>query len=72
MSTFELTREQKEQFERDGCLVIRQFASPEVMRGLLNRTKELLQSFDLDNHPMTAFTTEDKKHVGDDYFLTSG
>lgn len=69
---FELSQEQKEQFERDGCLVLKQFASPEDMRGLLKRTKEMLQELDLKDHPMTAFTTEDKKHVGDDYFLTSG
>ncbi|KAG6811142.1 hypothetical protein H0H92_008797 [Tricholoma furcatifolium] len=39
---------------------------------LLARAKQLLDEFDLDGHPLTKFTTSDKDHVGDDYFLNSG
>jgi len=38
----------------------------------LNRSKELLAEFNVDDHPLTKFTTGDDNHVGDDYFLTSG
>jgi len=31
-----------------------------------------LNDFSLDNHPLTKFTTSDKDHVGDEYFLGSG
>ena len=39
---------------------------------LLRRSKELLDEFSIDDHPLTKFTTSDKDHVGDEYFLTSG
>lgn len=40
----------------------------------MSRAQELLSDFSLDGHPMTQFSTgtNNKKHVGDDYFLTSG
>lgn len=38
----------------------------------MGRSKELLEEFNLDDHPLTKFTTGDKDHVGDEYFLTSG
>lgn len=38
----------------------------------MERSKELLEEFSIDDHPLTKFTTSDKDHVGDDYFLTSG
>ncbi|KAF8335746.1 uncharacterized protein EI90DRAFT_3152782 [Cantharellus anzutake] len=77
MSSYEiLTPGRVEQFKRDGYLVIPKFLSDEQVNGLLKRSKELLQEFDLEDHPMTRFTTgeenDEKKHVGDDYFLTSG
>lgn len=40
--------------------------------GLLTRSKQLLEDLNLDEHPLTKFTTGDKNHVGDDYFLGSG
>jgi len=39
---------------------------------MLDRSKQLLQEFDINDHPKTKFTTSDDNHVGDDYFLTSG
>jgi len=42
----------------------------------MERTQDLLDSFDLKGHPLTKFTTseeeDESKHVGDDYFLNSG
>lgn len=31
-----------------------------------------MDEFSLEDHPLTKFTTSDKNHVGDEYFLTSG
>jgi len=76
-------------------LVIPEFLSQDEVHALLNRSKQLLEDFSLDGHPLvrianliyvlrgisldwqTTFTTEDdgnpdKKHVGDEYFLSSG
>ncbi|KAG8691313.1 hypothetical protein FRC09_011663 [Ceratobasidium sp. 395] len=46
---------------------------------MLTRAKELIHEFPLEGHPMTRFTTgegddptQSKKHVGDEYFLSSG
>jgi len=70
-----LTVAQREQFHRDGYLVIRGFVAPEDVRTLLGRSKELLQEFSLEDHPLTKFTTGDddgEGHIGDAYFLESG
>lgn len=76
-----LTSEQVEFFNKNGFLVIPSYLSPEEVTGLLATTNELLENFDLASHPMTRFTTgndgdaegdEKAKHVGDDYFLSSG
>jgi len=45
---------------------------PEETNSLITRSKELLDKFDIEDHPLTKFTTGDDNHVGDDYFLTSG
>lgn len=31
-----------------------------------------MDEFNIDDHPLTKFTTNDENHVGDDYFLNSG
>ncbi|KAK7899878.1 hypothetical protein LTR67_003624 [Exophiala xenobiotica] len=75
-----LTPKQIASFQRDGYLIIPSYLSTETCQTLLSKTHELLTEFPLAEHPMTRFTTgtdEDgnstsKKHVGDDYFLTSG
>ncbi|KAJ7725856.1 phytanoyl-CoA dioxygenase [Mycena maculata] len=67
-----LTPQQKDQFHRNGYLVIRGFVSPEDVATLLARSKTLLQDFSLEDHPLTKFTTSDGGHVGDAYFLESG
>ncbi|KAJ3522067.1 hypothetical protein NMY22_g12048 [Coprinellus aureogranulatus] len=59
-------------FYRDGYLVVPSFLSQEQTAELLQRSKDLLDQFDPETHPMTKFTTGDDNHVGDDYFLNSG
>ncbi|KAF4620681.1 hypothetical protein D9613_000217 [Agrocybe pediades] len=67
-----LTQDQIDKFHKDGYLVIPGFLSQEDTDLLLTRSKELLDDFDVETHPLTKFTTSDENHVGDDYFLTSG
>ncbi|PLN74591.1 hypothetical protein BDW42DRAFT_189685 [Aspergillus taichungensis] len=75
-----LTPTQLATFHEKGYLVIEDYLTPTEVTSLLNETHHLLSTFDLDTHPLTQFTTGDddtsspdnKPHVGDDYFLTSG
>ncbi|KAJ8696104.1 hypothetical protein PTI98_005997 [Pleurotus ostreatus] len=67
-----LTQEQIDKFDQDGYLIVPGFLDISESDALLQRSKQLLEEFDLQNHPLTKFTTEDDNHVGDDYFLTSG
>ncbi|KAA8647155.1 hypothetical protein EYZ11_009566 [Aspergillus tanneri] len=72
-----LTPSQLSFFQENGYLVIPDYLSPTEITCLLTETHSLLDNFDLDTHPLTQFTTgddssQDKPHVGDDYFLTSG
>jgi len=67
-----LTQEQIDKFHREGYLVISGFLDVDTVTVLLNRSKELLADFDINDHPLTKFTTGDDDHVGDDYFLSSG
>ncbi|KAG9220527.1 hypothetical protein CCMSSC00406_0003983 [Pleurotus cornucopiae] len=53
-------------------LIVPGFLDRAESDALLQRSKQLLEEFDLQNHPLTKFTTKDDDHVGDDYFLTSG
>jgi hypothetical protein len=46
--------------------------TPDETNRLLARSKQLLEDLNLDEHPLIKFTTGDKNHVGDDYFLGSG
>ncbi|KAI8642413.1 hypothetical protein BD408DRAFT_416469 [Parasitella parasitica] len=69
-----LSKEQLARFKQDGCLVIPDFFTSEKAQELKQRAEQLLTEFSLEGHPMTQFSTgtNDKKHVGDDYFLESG
>ncbi|KAL5631947.1 hypothetical protein ACGC1H_000091 [Rhizoctonia solani] len=74
-----LSPEQTARFHKDGYLILPGFISKDDTLALLARAKQLIAEFPLEGHPMTRFTTgeEDdpthsKKHVGDEYFLTSG
>ncbi|KAG1735106.1 uncharacterized protein EDB91DRAFT_1238284 [Suillus paluster] len=53
-------------------LVVRGFLSHDQTSSLLARSKDLLDEFTPEDHPLIKFTTSDKDHVGDDYFLNSG
>jgi len=67
-----LTEEQINKFHANGYLVIPGFLLPEDTEALLNQSKKLLDDFNVEDHLLTKFTTSDKDHVGDDYFLSSG
>ncbi|CAE6481551.1 unnamed protein product [Rhizoctonia solani] len=74
-----LSPEQVAKFYKDGYLILPGFIPKDETSTLLARAKQLIAEFQLEGHPMTRFTTgeEDdpthsKKHVGDEYFLTSG
>jgi hypothetical protein len=68
-----LSPEQVALYHRDGYLVIPDALDPVMVTSLLAETNKLLDSFTLDDHPMTGFSTSDKaSHIDDEYFLTSG
>ncbi|KAF9516634.1 hypothetical protein BS47DRAFT_1340514 [Hydnum rufescens UP504] len=61
-----LTPELNQKFHKDGYLVIPGFLREDEITALLTRSKELLDEFSLDGHPLTCFTTDesgDKKHI---------
>lgn len=67
-----LTQQQVDQFYQNGYLCVPGFLSADDVNALLERSKQLLDEFNVENHPKTKFTTDDANHVGDDYFLNSG
>ncbi|KAF8232174.1 phytanoyl-CoA dioxygenase [Tricholoma matsutake] len=67
-----LTQQQIDQFHRNGYLLVPGFLDLNTTQALLTRSQQLLDEFSLEDHPLTKFTTDDKNHVGDEYFLTSG
>ncbi|KAI9805697.1 MAG: hypothetical protein M1833_005190 [Piccolia ochrophora] len=74
-SSLGLSPTQLSTFRSDGYLIIPDALSPAVVTSLLDETHTMLANFSLTDHPMTRFTTgddTDNKHVGDEYFLTSG
>lgn len=70
-----LTPSQISSFLEDGYLIIPDALDPSSVSALLSETRQMLADFSLDDHPMTKFSTgegNDNRHVGDEYFLTSG
>lgn len=68
-----LTSEQLASYNQNGYLIIPDALSPTVTADLLAEAQRMLDTFPLDTHPFTKFSTgETSEHVGDDYFLTSG
>jgi phytanoyl-CoA hydroxylase len=70
-----LSPEQISRFRDDGYLIIPDALDERTVAALLAETHSLLESFSLDDHPLTKFSTGEgpgKEHVGDDYFLGSG
>ncbi|KAF9894521.1 hypothetical protein FE257_006405 [Aspergillus nanangensis] len=72
-----LTPDQVAFFHKNGYLVVPDYLTTSQTASLVQETNTLLDDFPLSSHPLTQFTTGDdlqdnKPHVGDDYFLTSG
>ncbi|OMH86105.1 Phytanoyl-CoA dioxygenase domain-containing protein 1 [Zancudomyces culisetae] len=70
-----LVQEIVETFNKQGCAIIPDFLDQQKVSELLGEASNLLSQLDVTTHPMTVFSTgtgEEKKHIGDDYFLTSG
>ncbi|KAL8780228.1 MAG: hypothetical protein Q9213_006573 [Squamulea squamosa] len=69
-----LSEAQLQSYNDDGYLIIPNALDASTTASLLQETRHMLSSFSIDDHPMTKFSTgeNDKAHVGDDYFLTSG
>lgn len=75
-----LTEDQAAAFWKDGYLLIPDYIPQAQCAALLSRINQMLTDFPLKDHPMTRFVTgeredgsrDDAKHVGDDYFLSSG
>jgi phytanoyl-CoA hydroxylase len=66
-----LTREQLTRFERDGFLVIENFASAARCEELRRRAESLVAGFD-PRRAISIFTTREQTRASDDYFLESG
>ncbi|GLB45092.1 putative BRCT domain, a BRCA1 C-terminus domain [Lyophyllum shimeji] len=67
-----LTQQQIDEFYEKGYLVVPEFLDLAQTEVLLKRAQQLLDEFNIDDHPLTKFTTGDRNHVGDEYFLNSG
>ena len=66
-----LTPEQKEQFSRDGYLVLPHFISTDICQLLMRRAHELIAQFEPDDIK-TIFSAKDQRHAKNQYFLDSG
>ena len=73
-STEGLTVVQLESWDKNGYLIIEDALDSNTVSALLAEAHQMLDDFPLTDHPMTKFSTGqgENKHVGDDYFLTSG
>lgn len=61
----------KQQFEKNGYLIINNFNTPAECDALMKRGKELAEAYDFDGHP-SVFQTTNQTKTTDDYFLNSG
>ncbi len=66
-----LSVEQLATYERDGFLVVENFATPEECEALKQRAEELVAAFDPQGM-ISIFTTKEQTRASDDYFLESG
>src|SRR5262245_11738552 len=66
-----LTTRQLDSYERDGFLVIENFASREECERLKRRAEELVRDFD-PRGVVSIFSTREQTRSSDDYFLDSG
>jgi phytanoyl-CoA hydroxylase len=65
-----LATEQIIQYRRDGFLVLENFVSAAACDRLRQRARELVDAFD--PSVVSVFSTQQNKHIRDDYFLNSG
>ncbi len=61
----------KEQFEKDGYLILEHFNTPQECLGLMQRGEELAKGFNYQGHP-SVFQTNEQTRTSDEYFLDSG
>lgn len=66
-----LTPEMGAAWNRDGFLILENFATPEQCDGLLERTRALIENFQPGDTP-SVFSTTAAAHARDDYFRGSG
>ena len=66
-----LNEEQRAQYDRDGFLVISDFADAASCDALRTRAEELVQDFD-PSGIVSIFSTHEQSRLSDDYFLNSG
>jgi phytanoyl-CoA hydroxylase len=65
-----LTQEQRDQYQRDGYIVIPNFKSPEDIARLRARASEIVDAFD-PAESRAVFTTRDQENASDAWFLGS-
>ena len=65
-----LSQDQRDQFARDGYIVIPDFKNAEAIAALRQRAAEIVNDFDPTEH-RSIFTTRDQVKTTDDYFLRS-
>jgi phytanoyl-CoA hydroxylase len=66
-----LTAEQKQEFDANGVLVLPDFYSSDEVAALRTRMESLVDEFD-PSGVATVFSTTDRQHGEEEYFLTSG
>lgn len=66
-----LTNTQKENFQRDGFLIINDFIKPEMCDMLIHHAGELIDQFEPEE-VKTIFSAKDQRHAKNLYFLESG
>ena len=65
-----LSQDQRDQFTRDGFIVLPDFKSPEAIANLRQRAADIVNDFNPTEH-RAIFTTRDQLKTTDDYFLRS-
>ncbi|MDX6258091.1 MAG: phytanoyl-CoA hydroxylase [Frankiales bacterium] len=65
-----LTDEQRQNFDRDGFLVLEDAVDLDACARLMTRAEELVEAFEPET--VSVFSTKDQARTTDDYFLSSG
>jgi len=63
--------DRRQQYERDGFLVLEEFVSVSACRTLMERAGELVEAFE-PSSVRSIFTTKEQERASDEYFLGSG